>query len=459
MIQDLDDPRALRIIRTLTENGHQALLVGGTVRDLVRGKAPADIDILTDAPKERVAHLFSDNSSKPGSKSLEATHPKVKLVGGTFTVCLVDGIEVASARTGKKGDGFPEDDLAKRDFTINSMALDIKTGKLWDPMGGQKDLKKGIIRFTDNPQDRILEDPLRMIRACRFAALLEGRLSKKTADAIRGFGARALEGVAKERILQEVLKSMALPKPSLFFKALLDTGLLGSVLPSLNRCTGLDGGPHHRETVFEHCLLAGDALPARQPWLRLAGYLHDVGKFDAAYLEDGHLTFAGHETCLSAIEKDLDTLRAPVRKKAYVLSLVKGHMRPLSQDTTPKAVRRLLAMLADLSISFEDFMRLRIADKKSNLAKHPYTLNDIRIRVKKVNEQRTLQTAFSINDLALSGRQIMTCLNLSPGPDIGRIKQQLFEKVLDDPSLNTPETLETMLLDESINLSQDPRQP
>ena len=195
------------------------------------------------------------------------------------------------------------------------------------------------------------------------------------------------------------------------------------------------------ETVFEHCMLVGDALPAGRPRLRLAGFLHDAGKFDAAAIKDGKLTFAGHETHDAAVARDLERLRFSRQDTAYILSLVRAHMRPLTDESTPKAVRRLLAMLGDLNLDFRDFLRLRIADKRGNLAKRPYTLSEIRVRLEKLLAEHTAETAFSVNDLAVTGREICNLLNITPGPRVGRIKQHLFAKVLADPSLNTPERL------------------
>ncbi len=194
-------------------------------------------------------------------------------------------------------------------------------------------------------------------------------------------------------------------------------------------------------------MLVGDSLPARQPLLRLAGYLHDVGKMDAQGIKEGRITFHGHETRMEALVTDLDRLRFSVPEKAYILALVRCHMRPLAEKTRPKSIRRLLAMLAQNRISFQDFMRMRIADKKGNLAKSPYTLADIRLRVEKVYQEMTRQTAFQPDDLAVSGEDIMAIRNIDPGPEVGHIKQLLFENVLDDPSLNTRETLVQMLKD------------
>jgi tRNA nucleotidyltransferase/poly(A) polymerase len=240
---------------------------------------------------------------------------------------------------------------------------------------------------------------------------------------------------------------MGMDKPSCFFTLLHDTGLLSLILPSLDRCYGLDGGPHHGETVFEHNLLVGDALPASMPTLRLAGFLHDTGKADAVEIKDGRNAFPGHEKFTQAMMTDLERLRFSRKDMDHIHSLVRGHMRPLKADTSPKAVRRLLAMLDDLNLSYHDFLRMRIADKKGNLnpIKKPYTLGDIRLRLNKILDALNAKTPFNVNNLDISGRDIQDLLGLSEGPAIGKVKALLFEQVLDDPSLNTKQTLKDLV--------------
>ena len=421
----------LDILGLLQKNGISAFVVGGAVRDMCLGRQPKDVDISANTSINTLKDLFADH--------------QVRIVGNTFPVCLVNDIQVAPSRT--TSDQFPEDDLAMRDFTINAMAYDPLENRFLDPFNGRSDLENRIIRFTGDPFARILEDPVRMIRGCRFAARLAARLSDSAQKAIQAHTGALVDSIPGDRIRNELIKAMALPKPSVFFRCLHVTGLLADILPSLDRCYALDGGPFHGETVFEHCLLVGDALPARQPLLRLAGFLHDVGKADAQGIKDGRITFHSHETRIDALTADLDRLRFSVREKTYILALAQCHMKPLASKTRPKSVRRLLAMLARNHLSFQDFMRLRIADKKGNLAKSPYTLADIRDRVEKVRHEMARQTAFQPDDLKISGQDIMHVKEIPPGPAVGRIKHQLFEKVLEDPGLNTREHLLSMLQD------------
>ncbi|MCF6247462.1 MAG: CCA tRNA nucleotidyltransferase [Desulfobacula sp.] len=419
------------ILERLQKEGHQAYITGGAVRDIMLNKVPRDVDILTSATLEQIKIVFSDR--------------KVKIVGKSFPICMVDGIDVSSGRDGFECSNFPESDLAKRDFTLNAMAYDPGKKQILDPFNGKKDLEKGVVRFTKDPESRINEDPIRMVRACRFAGMIKGHISLSSLDIILS-KKDLLSKVAKERIRHEIIRAMAIDKPSLFFKALRQTRLLSMIFPSLDRCHDLDGGPHHGETVFEHCMMVGDALSANRPILRLAGYLHDVGKFDAALIKKQKLTFPGHEKYTKKMVNDLTALRFSCMEIEFIESLTKAHMRPLTDQTTAKATRRLLAMLEKYDLSYQNFMRMRIADKKGNLAKPAYTFGDIRIRVTKLQQMINEKTPLRPNYLKITGNDIIRLLNIDAGPKVGEVKQMLFEQILDNPELNNLEDLKKICL-------------
>ncbi|WP_321494560.1 CCA tRNA nucleotidyltransferase [uncultured Desulfobacter sp.] len=426
------------ILDTLWAEGFQAFLAGGAVRDALLGTDPADVDILTNALPEDLTRLFADQQPK--------------YVGKSFAVTLVNRVEVATCRPADqkaKGAGhtFPATDLGRRDLTINSMAWDPDTRTLADPFGGQKDIEHKVIRFTRDPVDRIEEDPVRMVRACRFAARFGFKMAPDAFNAIRAHAHKITAEGAADRIQREIIKAMDMDKPSGFFNLLHDTGLLALILPSLDRCYDLDGGPHHGETVFEHNLMVGDALPASMPILRLAGFLHDTGKADALEIKEGRNTFPGHQKFTQALMADLERLRFSGKEMDRIYALVRGHMRPLKADTSLKAVRRLLVMLNDLNLSYQDFLRMRIADKKGNMnpVKKPYTLGDIRLRLGKILDALDEHPPFNVNALDISGKEIQEILGLPQGPAIGKVKDFLFEQVLDDPSLNQRPTLEDLV--------------
>ncbi|SDU42302.1 tRNA nucleotidyltransferase (CCA-adding enzyme) [Desulfobacula phenolica] len=410
------------ILNTLREKGFSAYIVGGAVRDILLQRVPDDVDVLTCASIQEIESVFLGQN--------------IKRVGKTFPICLVNGVEISSGRALFDVSTFPESDLAKRDFTINAMAYDPMAKKVIDPFNGRKDLEDGVIRFTQDPEKRIGEDPVRMVRACRFMAMIQGSFDASSLKGIIACKDLLDSAAAKERISHEIMKAMDLEKPSLFFRALKTTGLLSKIFPSLDQCHDLDGGPHHGETVFEHCMLVGDALPKGFPILRLAGFLHDAGKFDAAKIEAGKLTFIGHEMQTQGVIRDLTTLRFALKDISYITSLIQVHMRPLTDESTPRAVRRLLCTLEQYNLDYRDFMRMRIADKKGNLLKRPYTLSEIRVRLKKIFDELAEQSGFRMSHLEITGDDIMRILGIASGPQVGRIKQLLFEKVLDDPGLN-----------------------
>lgn len=421
-------PFVNQIFQVLTRNGFDAWVVGGALRNAALGKTPKDVDILTNASPGDLMALFSAYGAR--------------MAGRTFAVCLVNGMEISVCRTGRD---FPKGDLAHRDFTFNAMAWHPVSGQFLDLFGGLADLSQRRVRFTVDPEKRIAEDPLRMIRACRFASAISGRLSGDTAAAIRRHAVLLSSGAFGERIHVEILKAMTDKRPSLFFDNLHDTGLLERIFPCLDRCHSLDGGPHHGETVYAHCLLTGDALSARRPLLRLAGFLHDVGKFSAWIETENGVSFPGHETHTQDLEADLLNLRFPAAQIRYILSLVRVHMRPLTPGTTPKAARRILALLAAHQVSWQDFLRLRIADKRANRAKAPYTLTDIRCRLAILLDEMNRDTAVSVPDLKISGHDVMAVLNLEPGPRVGEILAGLLDRVIDDPELNTPDQLKKLV--------------
>jgi tRNA nucleotidyltransferase (CCA-adding enzyme) len=418
------------IIETLKKNGFLAYIAGGAVRDILLHKKPDDFDILTNASPEQMSFFFKDQH--------------FKIMGRAFPICMVNGIEVSTGRAKFDRANFPESDLAQRDFTINSMAWDPISKKIIDPFNGKKDLEDAVIRFTKDPEKRIKEDPIRMIRACRFAALIQGSFSLSSFEVILACKDLLDTKIAKERILGEIYKAMGLKRPSLFFAALKKTGLLSKIFPSLDCCHGLDGGPHHGETVFEHCMMVGDALSKKRPVLRLAGFLHDVGKFDAAKISQGKISFKGHENDIKAVTFDLEALRFSVKDIDYITCLIKTHMRPLTEQTSPKAARRLLSKLAACHLDYQGFLRMRIADKKGNLAKPPYTLSQIKTRLTKLQVEIKGSSVFKIDHLAITGNDIIKILGLTPGPLVGKIKQQLFEAVLDDPKVNTYDELKNI---------------
>jgi tRNA nucleotidyltransferase (CCA-adding enzyme) len=424
------------IITRLCDAGHHAYITGGAVRDILAGLPAKDEDVVTDATPEELQQLFPDY--------------KVVTVGKSFGVTLIDGIEVATFRKDKYAGldarkclvefvGSLEEDLARRDLTINAMAFCEQSGEIIDPHGGQQDLKKKIIRFVGDPVDRIYEDPNRIIRACRFLAKIDGAFDCNTFEALSNHATFVRDNIAKERIRLEILKALELPKPSTFFRALFDIGALQYIFPSMVPCAAHVHGKHHREDIFTHLMICGDHLTPARPLVRLAGYLHDIGK-PISHTKDGK--FIGHELeSASLVNTELRGLRFSSEEVEVVASLVLCHMYPI-KEAGKKQIRKLLAKLVDCGVDFRDFLRLRFADRKANLAKPDLTLQDIRDIVGRFMEVINAKPAFSVKDLAINGKDVKDKLHIEPGPEVGRYLKKLFEYVLEyGPEANTRENL------------------
>jgi tRNA nucleotidyltransferase (CCA-adding enzyme) len=437
-----EDKTAYEIVKCLCEEGWDAYVAGGAARDMLSGHTPDDYDIVTEAPYEIVKNLFNDR--------------KVSLVGASFKVCIVDGIAVSTYRKDsyfglsdknskiEKADTIQED-LARRDLTINSLAFCPYSGDIIDEYGGIDDLKNRVVKFTGNPKNRILEDPCRILRACRFLAKIEGEFDPDTFQALKKHSYLVKDHVTPERIRLEIIKALKYPKPGLFFDALHEIGVLNNIFPSLESCYGHDGGSHHNETIDEHIKIAGDLLPAQKPLLRLAGYLHDNGKPITGEIKDNELSFINHEKVgADIVESELKRLKFSIKEIIYIKNLIRYHMRSFENLTTPKAIRRMLKSFLDDGINWKDWIQLKIADNRATFGKEnykPQQIKQITLMIRNELKPTSVPVAFSAKDLAISGNDIIKLLNIEPGPEIGKVLNNLLELVLDDPQLNNNEKL------------------
>lgn len=418
----------LDIIRRLCDHNHDTYLVGGGIRDMLSGYEPKDFDVVTEASPERIMDLFADCD--------------VKTVGKSFGVVLVNGYEVATFRHDRyNGIGDKNctvyfahsirEDLSRRDFTVNAMAYCELTGEIVDLHGGRGDLRSRIIRFVGDPLQRIKEDPNRIIRACRFLAKLEGEFDLATRAALSANAAYVADHVAPERIRLEILKAMGLARPSLFFSALHSIGALQYIFPSMDSCVEHTHGQHHIEDIFVHLMLAGDALVTEDPLLRLAMYLHDVGK-PVAFSQRTDGSFVHHETIGEEIVAgELRALKFSNTEISRVKNLVHIHMRD-GFTTSDKAMRKFLKKLSDRHITFDDFLKIRIADRAANRKKQPYNDSEIKALVEHAHRVQNEELPLTPQSLAISGGDLMEIFNLSPGPIIGELQRYLLNQVLEN---------------------------
>lgn len=433
------EKRAFEIIQTLCEKGCKAYITGGAVRDLFLGRTPKDYDVVTEATIEQLHELFSDCETNTFGKSFEVT--------------MIDGIDVAGYRidvhneNGDLVDVVPamtiEEDLGRRDLTFNALAFCPYTHELIDPYNGKQDLENRIIRFTGDAHRRIVEDPCRIIRACRFLARLEGVFADSTFEALKSH-AFLVSRVKPERLHKELMSVLQYNKPSIFFKALYDIGALKYLFPSMVKCFDVQGGKYHTETVFEHLMLCGDALSPKYPVLRLTGYLHDVGKAESITTgSDGAVHFIDHEDVgADILEVELKALKFSTNDINYIVNLTRQHMKPVLKVKSKKSFRKLLRVFTEKNVNWKDFIKLRIADRTANLAKEPHSRAEIKQMVMSLyNVINEPAAAFSLKDLAINGHDIMQVTGASPGPIIKVVLNYLFEAVLENPELNTREEL------------------
>ncbi len=435
--------RVLEILKKIWNSGFDAFPVGGCVRDLILGKPVADWDLTTNALPEQLMKLF----------------PKVIPTGmehGTVTVLMQSlPVEVTTYRTeGAYSDGrHPdlvhfvetlEEDLMRRDFTMNAIALDVRQKRVIDPFGGVEDLQARVIRAVGDPLERFTEDGLRPMRAVRFAAVLDFRIEEETLEAI-GKSVEIFKTVAMERIREELMKLLAGKDPVNGVELLRTTGMLDHVLPGLTAGMGQSQNKYHLHDVYYHALASLENTSG-DPVLKLAVLLHDIGKPACVGGPEGQHTFYGHEK-ESARQVDLimKRLRFSNKDRQRAVSLVANHMFHYEPDWTDGAVRRFMRRVGPELL--DDLWEMRRADALGGGVGVEQTLermNELKNRIESLMEQ---DQALKVTDLAITGQDVMRILGKPQGPWIGQALNKLLEKVLDDPSLNTPEHLEKLLLE------------
>ncbi|MCK4303431.1 MAG: CCA tRNA nucleotidyltransferase [Candidatus Eisenbacteria sp.] len=427
---------ALQIVERIAGAGGQAFLVGGCLRDLLLGRSPKDWDIATDLTPEQVRSLFR----------------RVHEVGAAFGTLLVprrDGIyEVTTFRTestysdGRHPDEVTythrlEEDLQRRDFTINAMAWDLRGERIEDPFGGIEDLSRRQIRAVGNPGERFREDALRLLRAVRFATQLGFHIEKETWEAV-GVASEGLKRISAERIREELNLIMLAPKPSTGLLLLQAAGLLRIILPELEACRGVKQNRFHAYDVFTHSLLAADAAPQNNLVIRMAALLHDIAKPETREERHGDFTFYAHQVLgARKAHRILRRLRYPNEERERITHLIYHHMFYYEPKWTDSAVRRFAHTVGLENIP--DLIHLRLADMIGNGRKSGDT-SPLQALLRRVDEVIAKDTALSVKDLAIGGHELMD-LGVPKGPGIGQILRALLEKVLDDPEVNTGEAL------------------
>lgn len=431
----------LGICRRLRERGKRGWIVGGCVRDLLRGQPAKDWDVATDARPDEIMASFR----------------KVIPTGiqhGTVTV-VVRGVpyEVTTLRgEGAYSDGrrpdrveFVDDitaDLARRDFTINAMAIDPVDGHLIDPFGGQKDLAAKVIRAVGDPHERFAEDGLRVLRAARFAATLEGSLDAETERAMgTARSHRTFQRVSAERVRDEWLKAMRARRPSTAFEIMRRTELLGITCPEMLESIGCEQNRWHAYDVWGHAMACLDACKP-DPILRVAALMHDIGKpRTRAFSEKTQdYTFYDHERVGAEMAWPILTrLRFSNEERARIVALIRHHLICYSDDWTDAAVRRWVRRVTPALAPA--LYELGLADALGKGRDASGDIANIERLKARVEALLAAGAALSVKDLAINGNVLMKELALPPGPLVGETLERLVELVTEDPAANTRERL------------------
>jgi tRNA nucleotidyltransferase (CCA-adding enzyme) len=332
-----------------------------------------------------------------------------------------------------------EEDVIRRDFTINGLAYNLADNTIFDYVGGLEDLKKRIIRTIGSPVDRFNEDGLRLVRACRFSARLNFEIEEATFEAIKNTRGN-IASVSMERIRDEFMKLLESEKPSVGIENLRKTGLLEHILPELDEAYGVEQNKHHVYDVYYHSLYSCDAARPDLPMIRLSALLHDIGKVPTRRRgKDGDFTFYNHEVVGSRmVKRIMKRLKYSNEDIQTVYNLTVNHMFHYKPEWTDGAVRRFIRKVGLENI--DDLFLLRQADRMGNGSRGglPAPIRELVKRIEKVVEE---ENAITVRDLNIDGYTIMTLLDIKPGPVIGRILNELLEEVLDDPHLNSREIL------------------
>jgi len=436
----------LRAAEALMARGFQAYLVGGSLRDLLLGRRPHDFDLATDARPEEVQAVFPRSvpvGAAFGSVRVEA-EPGLWVDVTTFRRDLdyADGRRPAGVAYGVS----IQEDLARRDFTVNALAWHAGTGELVDPFGGARDLERRLIRTVGDPVQRLREDALRLLRAVRFAAQLDFDIDLETWTALEAEAA-GIRRLSAERVRDELFKILAVDDVGRALWMMRETGLLFETLPELKGTDRLLQHKRGAPTLLDHLIQTASHCPP-DPLLRLAALVHDVGKLvTRAVQPDGRVTFYGHEKAGAEAARRLGARLRLSNSEVERLEWLVGMHMSLTPGRSKKALRRWLAQRGEGWV--RDLVALCRADARASGWEG--ALPHIERIEREIQEIAAKGEALTRADLAVDGRDVMRELGIGPGPRVGRILARLYERVLEDPELNT----RAALLDLLRRMAQD----
>lgn len=409
----------------LEESGFESYIIGGAVRDELLGITPKDYDIFTNASGEEILKIF------PTGKVIGGDERQAKIL-----TVIVDGVEISSYRLNgdrtETGNTLLEH-VNTCDFSINALA-ENKDGEITDLVNGLSDLTNGILRFVGKPQDRITEDPLRILRYVRF--ILKYNLQRDFgSDFAICANAVLLNTIPKERIMEELKIILTYPEA---IDELSDNGILQIIIPEFARLEKLGGGTHHNETVDEHSILSFEVITSisNNPLLALAAFLHDIGKADANedIQDDGQIHFYEHEAIGAELaETIMDRLKFSTDEIKYVKTLIARHMFSYKERPSKRSYTRFFDELNKANIPIEDYIMLVYADNQANLKKPRIKFGDFMKGswlYQKYNEMKYSKEPFNVKDLKIDGHDVMGLCGAA-GKKVGEILQEVMDKVMD----------------------------
>ena len=431
------------IIAKLEDAGFQAYIVGGCVRDFLLNQEPKDWDVTTNANPEEIQKVFPDSFYENAfltvtvrTQSKNEKLAEIEITTYRSEAKYSDKRHPDAVKYAEK----LEDDLGRRDFTVNAIAMDSKK-KIVDLFDGQKDLENKIIRTVGNPEERFNEDALRMLRAVRFATTLDFKIEAKTKDAIIK-NSIWLEAVSKERIRDEFVKIIMADKASDGIELLRELNLLKFILPELLENYGVAQNKHHTFDCYWHAVKALEFTAKKKLnfEVRLAALLHDIGKPRSKVGEGENATFYNHEMIGAKMTfQILNNLKFSKKEIEKITKLVRFHLFYYNVDEVKESsVRRLVKNVGPENMP--DLMWVRQADRiGSGVPKaEPYKLRHLKYLIEKVSKD-----PISVKMLKINGADLMEILAEKPGPKIGQIFDALLGVVLDDPKKNNKKYLET----------------
>lgn len=441
---------AIKVSEVLINNGYEAFFIGGFVRDSIMNRDAKDIDITTNALPTDVQRLFK-------------SHIDTGLQHGTVSVRLdkdSDFYEVTTYRVdGKYDDGRHPDnviftpslkeDLARRDFTMNAIAKNPITNEFVDPFNGRNDLSNGIVRCVGDAKQRFMEDPLRVLRAMRFAIKYGFTIEESTKVAMHDDEVlkRLDECISKERITDELRKMLVCGNPihDIFIEF---SDIICVIIPEMTPCVN---SPHnsrwHKHDIYEHILYVVDGCKTKKFEIKLAALLHDIGK-PASRIHDDEYNcdhFSGHPLKSLEIAKEIfiKDLRLSTKEKERTLDLILHHDDHINAE--PKKIRRFIVN------NSEDMVRDWLIIKEADMSDHKCadgeeekwndTWRRLELFKNTIDDVVAQENAFKVTDLKIGGKDIMELLNIKPGPIIGQILNELFEAVIDERVINDRDAL------------------